>query len=308
MRHSFGAGLLAGFIAVVCWGLQLPIARDVYHLIDPFHITAIRYIAATSILLPILLLREGVGALRYQGRGGEIWVIGALGMSFSPMLVFYGISFTGAERGAVVVALQPLMMALAQWILHRRRPARFTFACIAAAFCGVVLVVTKGGVAAEDTPHAILGSAMILSGGICWVLYTIGTERLSGWSAWRITVSTMIPGTAVTVMLTLLFIGLGLSTTPTMATIWQAKWELAFLSFIGVSFGMMAWNFSSRRIGALNSTLLINFMPVVTFIYRAFQGHRFALVEIVGAGIVVTALIANNVFLRRQYLQHRHAA
>ena len=65
---------------------------------------------------------------------------------------------------------------------------------------------------------------------------------------------------------------------------------------------MMAWNFGSRRIGILNSSLLINFMPVVTFSWRALQGHAFHRIELVGAAMVVGALIANKVYLRRQYL------
>ncbi len=304
MRQSFAAGLIAGFIAVVAWGIQLPVAKDAFYVIDPFHITSIRYLAATLLLLPIFLAREGLKALRYEGRGGIVWLTGAMGMSASPMLVFYGISFTGAEKGSVIVALQPLMMAIAQWILHRRRPAPFTFLCIVTAFAGVVMVVTKGGTAVSSSPHAILGSLLIWSGGVCWIIYTIGTERLTGWSAWRITVSTMIPGVLVTIVATLIFTWFGASTTPTWAQVWQVKYELAFLSFIGVTFGMLAWNFCNRRIGPLNSTLLINLMPVVTFAYRALQGQRFAPVELIGAAMVVVALIANNVYLRRQYLRH----
>jgi len=43
-------------------------------------------------------------------------------MTASPMLVFGGLAFTRAEHVAIIVALQPSMTALADWLVHRRRP------------------------------------------------------------------------------------------------------------------------------------------------------------------------------------------
>ncbi len=75
--------------------------------------------------------------------------------------------------------------------------------------------------------------------------------------------------------------------------------ELAYLTVVGVLLAMLAWNYGVQRIGGLNATLFINFMPVVAFSYRAFQGYRFEAIELVGAGCVVVALIGNNLYQRR---------
>jgi hypothetical protein len=39
---------------------------------------------------------------------------------------------------------------------------------------------------------------------------------------------------------------------------------------------------------------------VVTFGIRVGQGHRFAPIEIFGAALVIAALVANNLYLRRK--------
>jgi hypothetical protein len=44
--------------------------------------------------------------------------------------------------------------------------------------------------------------------------------------------------------------------------------------------------------------LFINFQPVVTFVVRFLEGSRFRLLEVVGATIVVCALVANTLYLR----------
>ncbi len=307
MRQSFAAGLVAGLLAVLVWGLQFPIAKDAFAVVDPFHVTLIRYLIALLILIPLVILREGRGVLAYQGQAPLVCSMGALGMSLSPLMVFYGISIAGAEHGSVIVALQPSVMAIVQWGLFNKRPSRFTILCILAAFCGVVLVVTKGGNTLQESSDAIFGSVLILAGGLCWIYYTLGTERLKGWSVWRITVLTMLPGTAVTLVITAGMTAAGVIVAPSVANYLQVGWQLLFLSLFGVLFGMLAWNFGTRRIGPLNSMLLTNLMPVITFSYRALQGVKFQPEEIAGAGLVVVALIANNLYLRRQFVR-RHVA
>lgn len=303
MRQSFLAGFVAALTAVIIWGTQLPIAKDAFVAVNPLHATMIRYQVASVFLVLLLIAREGPQALHYRGFGLRASVIGVFGMSASPMLVFFGISLAGAERAAVITALQPAVAALAQWIFRRKRPATFTLACIAVAFVGVVLVVTKGHLTATATTRELVGSAIILLGAVCWVIYTMGTERLVGWSAWKVTVLTVLPGMIATTLVTQTLATYAVIEAPTRAGLLSVMWPLAYLTFAGVLFSMLAWNFGTRRIGALNATLLINFMPIVTFAFRAWQGHRFLPIELVGALLVVLALVANNLYLRRQYLR-----
>lgn len=303
MRQSFAAGLLAALSAVVLWGIQLPIAKDAFAVIDPFHLTLIRYGIAIVCLIPMLIALEGWQALSYRGSLGTAVVLGVVGMCASPMLVFLGMSMSRAEHTVVIVALQPAVAAIAQWLLYQRRPANFVLACMVTAFLGVVLVVTKGNPAFIETPRELFGGVIVLAGAICWVFYTMGSARLAHWSAWRITVLTLIPGTIATLIVVQMLVVSGGAAVPTASAVFAVRWEIAFLSFAGVLFSMLAWNFGNRRIGALNATLLINFMPVVTFAFRAFQGYKFQAIEMAGAGLVVAALVANNLYQRAQYLR-----
>jgi hypothetical protein len=44
--------------------------------------------------------------------------------------------------------------------------------------------------------------------------------------------------------------------------------------------------------------LMLNLVPVIVFTIRFAQGQRFAPVELLGAALVIGALIANNLYLR----------
>lgn len=303
MQQSFLAGLLAALCAVLVWGLQFPVAKDVFVVLDPFHTTLLRYLVAIVVIVPVFALREGVQALHYGGRGVQIASIGALGMSVSPLLVFSGVAMIGAEHGSVIVALQPSVMAITQWVLFRKRPSNFTLGCMVTAFMGVLAVVTRGQNPLAAAPRELIGSVCVLGGGFCWIYYTLGVERFPRWSTWRITVLTMIPGTLATLLITAALVSVGTLTLPSLDAVLSVGWKLTFLGFFGVVVGMLAWNFGTKRIGPLNSMLLTNLIPVVTFSYRALQGHAFLPIEIIGAAIVVLALVANNLYLRWRHIR-----
>lgn len=85
---------------------------------------------------------------------------------------------------------------------------------------------------------------------------------------------------------------------PAAATVVSVAWELGYLAILTVVLAVLFWNMAIGYLGALNAMLLGNLVPVVTFAIRIAQGHRFEAIELAGAGLVVAALIANNLYLR----------
>lgn len=308
MKRPFVIGLAAALFAVILWGVQLPIAKDAFVTVDPFFLTASRYFIATLVLLAVLVWREGPAALRYDGRLWRASALGTVGMCASPMLVFLGMSMSRAEHTVVIVALQPAITAIALWATQGKRPTPMTLACLIVAFLGVVLVVTKGSPTVASSPRELFGDLLVFVGAACWVFYTMGTVRMAGWSIWRITVLTMAPGAIACLAVNALLLVLGITQWPTWPALQSVGFEICYLTFGGVLVAMLAWNLGARRIGALNAALLINFMPVVTFTFRVFQGQRFLPVEILGALLVVAALVANNLYLRSTSLREEALA
>ena len=308
MQSNFASGATLAFVAVLIWGAQFPIAKSTFSTIDPFHVSAIRYGAGTLLLAAFVVWREGTAALRYYGRGLPASVLGLVGMTGSPMLVFGGLALTRPEHAAIIVALQPSITAIADWWLHGRRPARFTLGCMTAAVAGVVLVVTKGDPALALGRGELVGDLLILAGAVCWVAYTMGTETFRGWSSLKLTLLTLIPGSIGLAVGTALLVPLGLARVPGLAEMGSVAPQLAFLAVGGVMLSMLCWNAGTRRIGVLNAMLLQNLVPVIVFAIRFAQGERYVAIELAGAGLVIGALAANNLYLRHKHAVRRKQA
>lgn len=302
-EHS-STGALFALFTVVVWGAQLPIAKVAMAAIDGYTISLVRYALAVAGLLPVLAWREGAASV---SMGEQRWLAiaaGVLGMGASAVLCFVGLAMTRPETAVIIISLQPAMTAIGDWILRGRRPAGFTLACLAAAFIGVLTAVTRGGSAlgelADSTARELLGDALVFLGAVAWVSYALMSERFRGWSSLRIsalTCTTALAGLLVTWLLALLA---GAAQVPTAGALVEHGWRLAFLGLLGVLAAMFLWNAGIRRIGALNAMLILSLMPVITFSYRAFEGATFAPSELAGAALVVGALIANNLYLRRR--------
>jgi drug/metabolite transporter (DMT)-like permease len=299
MHSQVASGAALAMAAVVVWGAQFPIAKSAFAFVDPYHVSAIRYTLGTLLLVPLVAALQGRQSLRYYGRLWPASVLGLIGMTGSPLLVFAGLSLTGPEHTAIIVSLQPSMTAIADWLMRGRRPARFTLGCIAFAFLGVVLVVTRGGATIAQANDAWVGDGLVLAGALCWVVYTMGTEMFRGWSALKLTALTLIPGSIGLVVVTAALVPLGFAEVPTWSDLQAVSAQLAFLAVIGVAASFICWNAGNRRIGALNAMLMLNLIPVVTFTIGYLQGRRFVVSELAGAALVIGALAANNLYLRR---------
>ena len=62
-------GSAFGLGTALIWGAMFVIAKSALGRVDPFHLTAIRYLVASLVLLAALAVVEGPDALRLDGRG-----------------------------------------------------------------------------------------------------------------------------------------------------------------------------------------------------------------------------------------------
>lgn len=302
MKQSFWIGILAITFAVVAWGIQLPVAKDAFHLVNAYFLTSIRYVGAVLCLAVLLVYREGVGALSFDGHLLSLSVLGVIGMCLSPVLVFIGMSMSVAEHAVIIVSLQPTVTAIALWILGKGRPSLFTMICITVALLGVTLVVTKGELTFDGNTQSLFGDFVVFLGAVAWVIYSLGAARFARFSTWRLTVLSMFPGAIATILITAFMVYFHDLQPPSWSAYQAVGLEIAYLTFVGVFLAILAWNFGLRRVGAQNATLLINLMPVTAFSYRSLQGVEYEWIELLGVALVVSALVANNLMQRYQEL------
>ena len=285
-------------MTVVIWGLQFPVAKSAFEVVNAFHSAIFRFGVPACILVLMLLIYEGRSALVPTRSTLRMSLPGVLGMSATPSLIFGGLMFTRPEIAAIIVATQPIMTVVAQRFAGGTRPGIMTLSCVLIAFLGVITVVTQWKTDLNLGKAELIGNLMVFTGAFGWVIYTIILSRYKDESSLRISTWHIGIGTIANSLLVVVLVGIGVIDNPSAAAWYEVRFELIFLAFVGVLVAMTGWNAGARLLGPLNAMLFINLIPVVTFTVRYWQGYRFTVTELVGAGMVIGALIAQNLVLR----------
>jgi drug/metabolite transporter (DMT)-like permease len=278
------------------------VAKRTLPFLDAFALGSVRYAIGVALLVLLLAAVEGRRALAYDGRWLGATGAGLIGITGFNLFIWIGLLFTRPEHASIILALQTPLTALAVWVTRGQRPAGFTLSCVAVAILGVLVVVTRGeparALAELASGGELLGDVLILMGGMAWVSYTLCAPAFRDWSPLRYTVLTCIPGAVGLVLAHAVAIGLGVAVVPSFGQIAAVGWQIVYLSVCTVVLGVLGFNAAVKRLGPLNTMLMLNLVPLGVFGIEAALGRSFAAVEIGGAALVIAALAANNLYLR----------
>ena len=278
---------------------MFPIAKRSLAMIDAFSLGTLRYVLGLAIFSALLWAIEGRQAFRYGTRLWPAIGFGVFGITGFNTLVWYGLNFTRPEHAGILMALQTPLIALSLWVLRGQRPAAFTLGCVAVAIGGVILVVTKGDPARAFEGGSLLGDVLVLLGAVCWVAYSMAGGRFTGWSSLRMTTLTCIPGGIGLLLANAIAVATGFVPMPSLEAIGQVWWQVTYFALGSVVLGVLGFNAGVKHLGALNAMLMVNLVPVGVFAIEAALGRRYEAVELAGAALVIGALVANNLYLRK---------
>jgi drug/metabolite transporter (DMT)-like permease len=285
---------LAG--ATVIWGAMFPISKYLLGEMDALTMTLLRYGVAAPLFLLLLAQREGWRSLRPRTPLLPLIALGGLGFAGFNLLMFFGISQSKPEHGAIVMALQPLIAAMILWARSGQRPAAHSFAALGLAIAGVVLLVTDGHVSRLVGNTSVVPTLMMVAGGTCWVLYSMGAARYPDWSPLRYTALSASGGAIVIGVLWMVTALAGGVHLPQAASQWLALGPaLAYLTLLAALLAVLNWNSGIRALGAQNGMLFINLVPLTALLVGVARGHVFGRYELAGALLVLGSLVLNQV-------------
>jgi drug/metabolite transporter (DMT)-like permease len=302
MKNRFFLGVVLCLGAVLSWGGMFPVMGSALRTMNPFLFTAIRYTTAGFMFIAFLSWREGIAALRLEGRALALWVLGSLGFAGFGFLVFLGQKMagpSGALSASVMMALMPMLSILINWLFRGIRPLRWSPLFVGMSFTGVLFVVTKGHLSALlMLQENVLADALILLGAACWVIYTIGATYFPTWSSVRYTALTTALGVPTILGVNVALFLAGKNPMVSGAAIVSLLPHIAYMVVVAGFIGVLFWNSGNKIVTPINGVLFMDVVPMTTFAISAMRGYTFSNAELFGVSLTVSALIFNNVYQR----------
>lgn len=266
------------------WGGTFIAGKIVAQNLSPFMAAFCRF-ALASIFLWLLIYSQNNRLERLSYRQTIlVTFLGLSGVLAYNVFFFLGLRDIAASRAGLIIALNPVAIALGSSVFWREKLSLFKIIGIAISLIGAVLVISKGNFSNLITDGIGKGELSILGCVVSWVIYSLlgklAMERLS----------------ALTTTSYAIWIGT-LCLFP--LAIWEQKNYLLNISFLtglnliylGVFGTVIAFNWyyeGIKILGAAKAAIFINLVPVFAIVFGfVFLQESFTPILFIGGGLVI---------------------
>ncbi|MCE5256654.1 MAG: DMT family transporter [Spirochaetaceae bacterium] len=270
---------LYGLAVAFFWGLTFLSIKVAVTELKPMTLALLRFVIASALLPLIALVTHTSLALKKK----DIPLLALSGFVGVTLYFFFennGIMRLSATESSIIVGTIPLLTLMIEMILSHRKPKPIVTIGIVLSFLGVILMVVKSA-AAKSSP---LGYLYMIGAAVSWSAYSFLTKPLSA----------RYPQLSITFWQ--IFFGM-LGCIPFALTEGQSFaalspkviFNLLYLGIFGSALGYWFYVIMLDRMGATQSSVFINLIPVVSVIASFIVlGERLAPLQLFG-GVVAIA-------------------
>jgi drug/metabolite transporter (DMT)-like permease len=252
----------------------------------PLAAPAIRFLLAGLALAGFALATEGrIPRLQTGSEWGVVIGLAMTGIFIYALCFFYGLKQISAGRGALVVALTPVLVALGAWLFGQEKMTPLKLAGIVIAMIGCLTVVGNGNPLALLHGAVGMGEWLILGCALCWTAYTfIGRQATLSLSPLTATLYASLIGSLLLGITALLQGG-----TEIAEWSWRVWSSVAFLAIGGTALAFTWFADGVKRLGAAKASVFVNLVPVFAVLQAAILLDERLGFAVLSGGLLVIA-------------------
>jgi drug/metabolite transporter (DMT)-like permease len=241
------------------WGGTFIAGRVIAQNVGPFSAAFLRFAIASMFLLLLTWKVEGKFPRLKKGQILPIFLLGMTGVFSYNLFFFRGMKLIEAGRASVIVANNPIFIALLSAYFFKEKLTSLKMAGILISVTGAIIVVTRGHILEVFHGSVGLGELYIFGCVASWVTYSlIGKAVMRDLSPLLSVTYSVIVGT-VALLLPAYFEGIIHNFVHYSAPEWVS---LFYLGFFGTVLGFIWYYQGIQHIGPMKAGLFINFVPI----------------------------------------------
>lgn len=288
-------------IAMAMWGGTWVAGRViVQELQAPLIVNALRFLLAGLVLGAVMIASGQTIPLPASRQDWLlVWGLGFFGIFLYGMCFFFGLQHVPAGRGALVVALNPVVIILVSWLTGKERmDARRAVGCVIA-LGGCLTVIGNGNPLALLHGGIGLGEWLILGCVATWTAYTfIGWRSTHRFSAQATTLYASFTGAALLGLAALLQGGIEIG-----GWSWRVWGGLLFFAVCGTAIAYTWFTAAVHQLGAGKTSIFINLVPVFAVLQAAWLLDERLSRAVLFGGLLVIAGVLLSTLKKRTFLE-----
>ena len=274
------------------WGGTYTAGRIVVRHVEPFSASFLRFAIAAVLLVLITWRSEGgIPPLR-RHQVLPVVVLGLTGVFAYNAFFLNGIRLVEAGRASMIVANNPIFIALfSAWLFHERLTPIKVMGILVSIF-GAMVVISRGHLSGLWQGGLGKGELLILGCVASWATYSlVGKAVMKELKPLPSVMYSVLVGTAA-LAVPALFEGLSAKAPTYTPMDWLC---LAYLGIFGTVFGFVWFYEGIQKIGPTRAGLFINFVPLCAVVIAAFAlGEALSASLVTGAVLVTVGVYLTN--------------
>ncbi|OJV66360.1 MAG: hypothetical protein BGO41_02685 [Clostridiales bacterium 38-18] len=290
-------GLLSVMIPVIAWGISFVSTEFLLGYLGAMTIAAVRFVISTAILYAVM--RATKTPLKIDKRDHFLFVIaGGVGIAVYFFFENTGIKYISASPSALIIAAIPMFTLIFEAIIYKRVVKWVDALAILASIVGVLLIVDLKWREFFKIEESI-GYLMMIGAVISWVIYSMASKPLFA----RYSYLTIV---YYQFLYSLPFLLLAV---PFEHNLWseinlEAVLHLVFLSVFASVLGFYYYAKAMDLLGVTESSIFINFLPVVTIVFSYFyMGQAVTFKQLLGGAFVMLSVTVTTIYDKQQALK-----
>ncbi len=277
-------------IAVLLWGLAPVANRYLLRSITPIHLAVARFVVASLLFVPIvLLMRKQHWSRADLLRALLCGLASILGYNVTATI---GVQWVPAGIASLLTATSPLWITVLSRIFERTPLHWAVIVGLALGLGGIALLIGWTALQPAQQGTLFLGMGLLLFASLMWAIYTVAVRPLS--ARYGSPASTGITTMAGTLPLLFLWDPRLL---PSVGHFQQPDWLAFTLLALGSTVvATMLWNYGVSRLPSAQAGIFLNLMPIVgalggkLFLDEPISPNMLLSGIIIITGVVVTQL------------------
>lgn len=275
-------------LAMVLVGSSVVAGKLMVDELPVFLASAMRFVLALIILIPIIKLREG-GLPRISARSWWMLALQSLCGSFLfTLFLLYGLTQTSPASAGIITATTPACMGLIAWLFLKDRPSMRTGLGIALSVLGVLVInMVQGGGVSGSNP--LLGNLLVLGAVLFESIFLLVRKTVPE------PLSPLAVSTIISLFGLLWFLPMGAyeAWTTDLAAISVTGWLTVFYygAFVTV-LAYLFWFAGITKVAASTAGVFTAVMPVSALVLSALVlGEPIGWPQLTGCGCVLGGIV-----------------
>lgn len=283
MSTNSRLSILTAFGPTLFWGLSYAFTKGLLQSLTPVEIAVFRFLIGSVALLVLSVVMKRLQPIKREHLPRAI-AAGVIGVTVYFLFENYGLNYTSASAGSLIIASIPVINLLVSWLSRSEQITVAGTIGVLLSFAGVYVLVKASP---DQTGSSLSGNLLVLGAAISWVVYTrINAPLINQYDLFALNTFETCVGT---IALVPVGIYTGISLPAANLNIWLS---LAYLGFICSAAAYVLYLIALKQLGSVVVTTFVNLVPVFGVIAAVvILGERIAAEQLWGGLMILAGVV-----------------